>query len=93
VSDHRHIRLDKAAGNGGFSTVGIASDGATKRSIHWGTANGSQPIVTVQIGFISITVDEEVVGRPKLQALRRAYDHSKEPQPLIDASLPETATP
>ena len=91
----RHIRLDQSAQGGGFSTVGIASDDTTKRSIHWGNANGAHPIVTVQIGFLSITVDEDIVGKPKLQALRHAYTqrayYGKETR--IDASILETTTP
>ena len=83
------IRLDKsateagAAGDrSGYSTVLVAED--AHRAIHWGNASyrgKSSPIVTVKIGFLSIVVDEEVVGKKRMYALRTTFGTDKKVDP------------
>lgn len=72
------IRLDEfGAVHSSYSTVTIAEEG--ERSIHWGNASHrgeTRPIVTVKIGFLSITVDESIfdsTGKKKLSALHHRY--------------------
>lgn len=90
------IRLDAfAEQHGGSSSVKIAEE--DERSIHWGHANHrgeTRPIVTVKIGFLSITVDEVVFGdsKKKLSALHHRYvfqiiDEKQEAQRLADTTL------
>lgn len=72
-----HVRLDPIGVNaayGSYSSVLIAEIG--ERSLHWGNASDrgeTSPIVTLKVGFLSITVDERVVGKPKLKALRDCF--------------------
>jgi hypothetical protein len=69
------IRLDEfGAERSSYSTVIIAEDG--ERSIHWGHASHrgeTRSIATVKIGFLSITVDDHVIGKDKLKALHHRY--------------------
>lgn len=84
------------------STVKIAEENARSihwgdRSIHWGNASHhgeTRPIVTVKIGFLSITVDEAIFGangKKKLSALHHRYvfqiiDEKQEQQRLVDTT-------
>jgi len=86
------IRLDEFGNGGsGYSTVIIAKEG--ERSIHWGNASHhgeTRPIVTIKIGFLSITVDEAIFGpsgKQRLSALHHRYcfqiiDEEKEAQKI-----------
>jgi hypothetical protein len=98
VRDPNHIRLDRfAVGNGGFtsaSTALIAEEGS--QAINWGNASHRgdlSPIVTVKIGFLSVTVDEDVVGRDKLCALRDSYHFkARERREKLHAAMQTSAT-
>lgn len=91
------IRLDEfGAERSSYSTVIIAEDG--ERSIHWGNASHrgeTRPIVTVKIGFLSLTVDEAVfgpTGKKKLSALHHRYhfqiiNEEQEAKRIADTTL------
>lgn len=95
------IRLDEfGAERSSYSTVTIAEE--DERSIHWGNASHrgeTRPIVTVKLGFLSITVDEAVFGehgKKKLSALHHRHtfqiiDEAQEAQRLADTT-PENRT-
>jgi hypothetical protein len=92
------IQLDEFACSNacrGSSTVKIAEESG--RSIHWGNASHhgeTRPIVTVKIGFLSITVDEAIFGangKKKLSALHHRYvfqiiDEEQEQRRLADTT-------
>jgi len=87
------IRLDEIGmtERGSSSTVLIAGGYDEKQSIHWGHAGHrgeSRPIVTVKIGFLSITLDEHVIGKAKLKALHERWRHKPDLQ-LADNTTPE----
>ena len=73
------VRLDRwAAADDGrgssYSTTIIAEENG--QSIHWGNASyhgDTNLIVTVKVGFLSVTVDEHIIGKDKLIALRDSY--------------------
>jgi hypothetical protein len=83
------IRLDELGPGSSYSTVLIAEDG--HRSIHWGSASRGKlrGIVTVKIGFLSITVDEEVVGKKRMHALRTTFGTDKK----VDPEMLQSTTP
>lgn len=90
------IRLDELSlDNSGYSTVKIAEDG--DRAIHWGNASHrgeTRPIVTAEIGFLSITVNESALGptgKKKLSALHNRHvfqivDEKEEEQRLANTT-------
>ena len=90
----REIRLDTHS-ESGYSTVLVAED-SYGRSIHWGSitsALNSHRIVTVQASFLSVFVDEEVVGYQKLKALRDAASrHARGEEVKIDRRVLEEST-
>ena len=91
------IRLDEfGRERSSYSTVIIAEEG--ERSIHWGNASHrgeTRPIVTVKLGFLSITVDEAIFGKEgkkRLSALHHRYtfqiiDEKQEAQRIADTTL------
>lgn len=94
------IRLDEFGAivprGSSYSTVTIAEEGA--RSIHWGNASHrseTRSIVTVKLGFLSITVDVSIFGPagPKqLSALHHRYtfqilDEEQEARRVADTTL------
>ena len=90
------IRLDEfGSERSSYSTVLIAEEDA--RAIHWGNASHrgeTRPIVTVKIGFLSVTLDESVFGKDgkkKLSALHHRYsfqivDEKQEERRIADTT-------
>lgn len=72
------VRLDELGvltnGRTSSSSIIIARDG--DRELSWGSASNageSRAIATLKLGFLSITVDEDVAVRARLQALRDTF--------------------
>lgn len=100
-----HVRLDPIGRNdslgGSYSTVLIAEVPEMYRghrsipgvrSLHWGHASSrgeSSPVVTLKFGFVSITVDEGVVGKPRLKALKDSFYNGRDTPHRADPD-PET---
>lgn len=91
-----HVRLDDFGRNvsdgSSYSTVIIAEYWHKNQSLHWGHASNrgqTSPIVTLKWGFIEITVDESVIGKPKLQVLHDTF-HGSKGSPLREPPDPET---